>query len=128
MKISPATIFPRLRPSGRGASSPAEASTTRPRLAGLDVQLGTNRTVLSGTMVDGPRRDRGREITVVLLSFAAPDKRDGPGSCLCEVEIKDELADPHRGRLLRGATVLVIGELIGSGGIWANALAAELPR
>jgi hypothetical protein len=128
MKLSPASIFPRLRPSGGKTSLPTEASIGRPRLGGLDVQLGMNRTVLSGTMVDGPQRERSRAITVILLSFAAPDERVGPDSGLCEVEIEDELADPHRSRLQHGATVLVVGELNGAGGLWAKDLAAELPR
>lgn len=128
MKLSPASIFPRLWSSDTGMDPPIEPSAGRTRLGGLDLREGINRTVVSGTMVDGPQRERSRAITVVLLSFAAPDDRGGPGSGLCEVEIKDELADPHRSRLRHGATVLVVGELTGSGGLWANSLAAELPR
>lgn len=81
-------------------------------------------------MVDEPQRDRSRDgnpITVLQISFAAPDERAGSGSALWEVEVVDEIADRHRRKLRLGAIVLVVGELTGAGGLWANFLAVEPP-
>ena len=118
MRLSPAKLFPRPRASGV-------------RVDDLDLQHGVNRALLSGVLVDEPRRERRRDgapITVLLISFAAPDESAGSGSALCEVEVVDKIADRHRRHLRLGATVLVVGELIGSGGLWASFLAAVPSR
>ncbi|MEX2105559.1 MAG: hypothetical protein WD810_01540 [Solirubrobacterales bacterium] len=92
----------------------------------LDPGEEVNRTVLSGVIVADPQRDRSREgdpVTVLLLSFAAPDDRAHGGSACCEVEVPDELADPHRKGLRAGAPLLVSGQMTGAGGIWADYIA-----
>jgi hypothetical protein len=89
-----------------------------------------NAAVLTGVMVDEPQRDRSRDgnpITVLLVSFPAPDERASSGSALCEVEIPDEIADRQRSQLRLGASVLVVGELMGAGGLWATFLTAKSP-
>jgi hypothetical protein len=105
--------------------------TERRRATGRpDPDQEVNRAVLSGVMVNQPQRDTSREgnpITVLQISFAAPDERVGSGSALCEVEVRDEIADRHRRQLRPGATVLVVGELTGAGGLWANFLAVKSP-
>lgn len=131
MKLSPAKIFPRPRASSADVSLHDRILAGEVGLADLDLEQGVNRAVISGVMVDEPQRDRSRDgdpITVLLISFPAPDERVGSGSAQCEVEIRDELADRHRRQLRLGATVLVAGELMGAGGLWANFLTAKSPR
>lgn len=131
MKLSRVKIFPRPRASGADASLDDGAPVGEVRFADLDLQEEVNRALLSGVMVDEPQRDRspgGEPITVLLLSFPAPDERGGSGSALCEVEVIDEVAERHREQLRVGASVLVVGELTGTGGLWASFLAAEAPR
>lgn len=88
-----------------------------------------NRAELSGLIVAEPSRDTSREgdpITVLLLSFTAPDERARGTSTCCEVEVTDSIADRHR-RLLRvGRRVWVAGHLTGEG-LWATALGSSPP-
>ncbi len=130
MKLSPAKIFPRPRAASADGSVHDRILAGEVGLADLDLEQGVNRAVISGVMVDEPQRQQSRDgdpITVLLISFPAPDERVGSGSTLCEVEILDELADRHRGQLRLGATVLVVGELMGAGGLWADFLTARSP-
>jgi hypothetical protein len=130
VRLSPAKIFPRPRAFREGSRPEDGILAGELRFADIDFQQGVNRALLSGVMVDEPQCDTSRggdPITVLLLSFAAPDERVGSSSGLCEVEVTDKLADRHREQLRLGAKVLVVGELTGSGALWANFLAAELP-
>jgi hypothetical protein len=83
-----------------------------------------NRAVLSGLIAAEPRPDRSRDgdpITVLLLTFTAPDERMGNTATCCEVEILDSIADRHRRRLRAGRRVWVAGHLTGDG-LWATSL------
>jgi hypothetical protein len=125
------SLFPRLRQACMEANASDGTPTVAARLGDLDLEQGVNRAILSGVMVDEPQRDRSRDgdpITVLLISFPAPDERAGSGSALCEVEVLDEIADRHRRQLRLGATLLVVGELMGAGGLWANFLMVKTPR
>jgi hypothetical protein len=126
------SLLPRLRQACVEAKASSGASPIVPRLGDLDeLEEGVNRAVLSGVMVEEPQRDKSRDgdpITVLLIAFAAPDERARSGSACCEVEVLDEIADRYRRQLRLGSTVLVVGELIGAGGLWANFLAVKTPR
>jgi hypothetical protein len=83
-----------------------------------------NRAVLSGLIAAEPLRDTSRDgdsITVLLVSFPAPDERARDSSACCEVEVPDSIADQHRRRLRLGRRVWVAGQLTGNG-LWATAL------
>jgi single-stranded DNA-binding protein len=85
-----------------------------------------NRVVLTGRIAADPQRDKSRDgeaITALLISFPAPDEGTHWGSACCEVEVLDEIADPHRKSLRGGASIMVAGELTGAGGIWARLIA-----
>ena len=78
-----------------------------------------------------PQRDRSREgdpITVLLVSFPAPDQGARHASACCEIEVPDGLADPHRRRLKVGARVAVVGQLTGAGGLWASDIITSRPK
>src|SRR3954452_9874202 len=82
-----------------------------------------NHVVLDGLIAADPQRDRSRDgapITVLLVSFLAPDEGTHWGSACCEVEVLDEIADGSRESLRAGASILVAGEITGAGGIWAK--------
>jgi primosomal replication protein N len=93
----------------------------------LPVPLGggeINRAVLSGLIAAEPARDTSRDgdpITVLLVSFSAPDERARHSSTCCEVEVIDSIADRHRRRLRVGRRVWVAGQLTGNG-LWATSL------
>ncbi len=95
--------------------------------AAQDGEEEINRAILSGLIVEEPLRDRSRDgepVTVLLLSFGAPDERSTRASCRCEIEVPDPVADPHRRRLRPGRQILVLGRLTGAGGIWASSILA----
>jgi hypothetical protein len=74
-------------------------------------------------------RDTSRDgdlITVLLVSFGAPDERARESSTCCEVEVLDSIADRHRRRLRIGRRVWVAGQLTG-GGLWATSLGTSRP-
>lgn len=116
MRVS---LVPKLLPRHReptGGDDPLPA----PSGGGEEV----NRAVLSGLIAAEPVRDTSRDgdpITVLLLSFDAPDERARDASTCCEVEVSDDIADRHRRRLSVGRRVRVAGQLTGSG-IWATDL------
>lgn len=118
--------LPRLRQACTGAKGRKGRPLGDPRPGDLGLfGQEVNRAVLSGVMVNEPQRDRSRDgdqITVLLISFAAPDERVCSGSALCEI------ADRHRKQLRLGATVFVVGELMGAGGLWASFLTVKAPR
>jgi hypothetical protein len=90
-----------------------------------------NHAMLSGTIVEEPLRDTSREgepITVLLVSFAAPDEKARPGSACCEVECADSVADSCRTQLRPGGRVAMVGQLTGGGGLWATSIVAREPR
>ena len=89
-----------------------------------------NHVVLTGLITADPQRDKSREgepVTVLLVAFVAPDEKSGGTAC-CEVEILDELADCHRPKLRAGAPILISGEIMGAGGLWATMLAVGEPH
>ncbi len=95
-----------------------------PLLAPLGSGEEINRAVLSGLIAAEPLRDTSRDgdpITVLLVSFGAPDERARDTSTCCEVEVIDSIADRHRRRLRVGRRVWVAGQLTGSG-LWATSL------
>lgn len=114
------SLVPRLLP-GYGRSTVGDD----PLLVSLGAGEDINRAVLSGLLAAEPQRDRSREgdpITVLLLSFAAPDQRARPVSTCCEVEVLDAIADRHRRLLRAGRRVWVAGQLTGPGCLWATSL------
>ena len=89
-----------------------------------------NVALLTGTIVEEPLRDKSRDgdpVTVLLLSFDAPDEKARRAVAVCEVEIPDEIADAHRKQLQPGARLVVVGQLTGAGGLWASAIATRKP-
>jgi hypothetical protein len=111
--------------SHRSCSSPAS-----PVELGLpDPDEEANVALLSGTIVEEPLRDKGREgdpITVLLVSFDAPDEKER--QALCEVEVPDEIADEQRPQLRVGRRLVVLGRLTGAGGLWATAIVTRQSR
>jgi hypothetical protein len=88
----------------------------------------TNVALLSGTIVEEPLRDRSRDgdsVTVLLMSFDAPDEKVRRALAVCEVEVPDEIADEQRGQLQVGRRLVVLGQLTGAGGLWATAIATR---
>jgi Single-strand binding protein family len=121
MRIS---LVPRLLPSGR------PDSVDDPQLGWLEAGEGVNRAVVSGLLAADPQRDRSREgdpVTILLLSFRAPDQWARPVSTCCEVEVPDAVADRHRRQLRAGRRVWVAGQLTGVGGLWATSLGTYGP-
>jgi primosomal replication protein N len=116
MRIS---LVPRLLPGGR------PASVDDPPLVSLGAGEDVNRAVLSGLLAADPQRDRSREgdpVTILLLSFRAPDQWARPVLTCCEIEVPDAVADRHRRELRAGRRVWVVGQLTGAGGLWATSL------
>lgn len=114
MKIS---LVPRLLPAPRFGGGDL------PRVP-PDGDEEVNQAVLSGLIAAEPLRDTGRDgdpITVLLLSFDAPDERAREGSTCCEVEVPDSIADRQRRRLHVGRRIRVTGQLTGNG-LWATSL------
>jgi|GEM_PF-5736168 len=90
-----------------------------------------NLALLGGTIVEEPLRDRSRDgdpVTVLLISFDAPDEKARRAVAVCEVEVPDEIADRQRGRLRVGRRLVVLGRLTGPGGIWATAIVTGRTR
>lgn len=113
--------------SMRVCSSPAS-----PVAIGLpDPNEVANVALLSGTIVEEPLRDESRDgapITVLLVSFDAPDEVEGQALAVCEVEVPDEIADEQRGQLRPGGRLVVLGQLTGAGGLWASAIVTRPSR
>jgi primosomal replication protein N len=94
-----------------------------------------NRAALSGVIATAPARDTSRDgvpITVLLLSFDAPDDGVRRRSACCEIEVPDSIADRHRRWLRVGRRVWVAGQLTGTGlratsfGTWRSAPTAAV--
>lgn len=127
------SLLPRARQacqSGKGEralgrnGSPAELSLPDPNEE-------ANVALLSGTIVEEPLRDKSRDgdpVTVLLVSFDAPDEKARRGSACCEIEIPDEIADQQRKQLRPGKRLVVLGRLTGAGGLWATAIATRKSR
>jgi primosomal replication protein N len=119
-------LVPRLLP-GR----PTSTGSDDPLLESLGSREEINQAVLSGVIAAEPQRDRSRDgapITVLLVSFTAPDQRAHHTGACCEIEILDKLADPHRRKLKAGMRVAVVGQLTGAGGLWALHIIASQPK
>jgi hypothetical protein len=126
------SLLPRLRqacrPPEAAASLGGKAGATELSLP--DPNEEANIALLSGTIIEEPQRDRSRDgdpITVLLISFDAPDEKARRAAAVCEVEVPDEIADPQRGRLRSGRRLVVIGRLTGAGGLWATAIVTGRP-
>jgi hypothetical protein len=97
--------------------------TGEPRLPDPDEEA--NLALISGTIVEEPLRDKSRDgdpVTVLLVSFDAPDEKARRAVAVCEIEVPDEIADKKRKQLRAGKRLLVLGQLTGAGGIWATAI------
>jgi hypothetical protein len=121
------SFLPRLRqacqPVKNGGSPGGSGSP--PELSLPDPDEEANVALLSGTIVEEPVRDKSRggdPVTVVLVSFDAPDEQSRRGSACCEVEVPDEIADQQRGQLRAGRRLVVLGRLTGAGGLWATTI------
>jgi hypothetical protein len=117
-------LGPRLLP---GYGRPTDSDD--PLLESLASGEEINRAVLSGLIAAEPLRDTSRDghpITVLLVSFSAPDERARCSSTCCEVEVLDSIADRHRRRLRIGRRVWVAGQLTG-GGLWVTSLGTWQP-
>ena len=113
-------LVPRLLPGGRLRVGGSDDPLLVPLGSGEEI----NRAVLSGLIAAEPLRDTSRDgdpITVLLVSFSAPDERARASSTCCEVEVTDSIADCHRCRLRVGRRVWVAGQLTGNG-LWATSL------
>jgi hypothetical protein len=90
-----------------------------------------NVALLSGTIVEEPLRDKSRDgdpVTVLLVSFDAPDEKARRALAVCEVEVPDEIADEQREQLQLGGRLVVLGQLTGAGGLWATAIVTRRSR
>jgi len=126
------SLLPRLRQACRSPApaGPLGAKSTPSDLNLPDPNEEANIALLSGTIIEDPQRDRSRDgdpITVLLISFDAPDEKARRAAAVCEVEVPDEIADPQRGRLRAGRRLVVIGRLTGAGGLWATAIVTGRP-
>jgi hypothetical protein len=127
------SFLPRLRqacqPVKGGAllgakGSPAEVALPHPAEE-------TNVALLSGTIVEEPLQDKSRDgdpVTVLLLSFGAPDEKARGAVAVCEVEVPDEIADKQRTQLRAGRRLVVLGRLTGAGGLWATTIITSRSR
>ena len=121
------SFLPRLRQACRptegaallgGKASPIEVSLPDPSEE-------ANVALLSGTIVEEPLRDKSRDgdpVTVLLMSFDAPDEKARRAVAVCEVEVPDEIAAKQRKQLRAGRRLVVLGRLTGAGGLWATTI------
>ena len=110
--------------SARGCPSPASPAD----LSLPDPNEEANVAILSGTIVEEPLRDKSRDgdpVTVLLVSFEAPDEKARRAAAVSEIEVPDEIAEKQRARLRQGGRIVVLGQLTGAGGIWATAIATR---
>jgi hypothetical protein len=109
----------------------SEPASADPALDISDPTADVNHAILSGTIIEEPLRDTSRDgdpITVLLVSFAAPDEKVGRFSASCEVEVPDPLADKCRRQLQPGGRVVAAGQLTGACGLWATSIVARKPE
>ena len=121
------SFLPRLRQACRpsmgaalldGRASPIEVSLPDPSEE-------ANVALLSGTIVEEPLRDKSRDgdpVTILLMSFDAPDEKARRAVAVCEVEVPDEIAEKQRKQLRAGRRLVVLGRLTGAGGLWATTI------
>lgn len=69
----------------------------------------------------------GDPVTVLLVSFDAPDEKARRAAAVCEIEVPDELAQQQRKHLRAGKRLVVLGQLTGAGGLWAMAIVTKGP-
>jgi hypothetical protein len=109
-----------------GRSAGARSSPAPPVAMEMpDPEEVANVALLTGTIVEDPLRDKSRggvPVTVLLVSFDAPDETVRGVEALCEVEVPDEIADGQREQLCLGERLVVLGRLTGDGGLWASAV------
>jgi primosomal replication protein N len=109
----------------RQACRPAPPGSAVGSLRIPDLSEEANVAVLSGILVEEPVRDLSRDgdpITVLLMSFTAPDEKARQAATCCEVEVLDEIAKGQQKRLRPGGRLIVFGQLTGAGGLWATAI------
>lgn len=122
MSLLPNRLRQACRPAG--SASTFEGRPTDLSLPGPDEE--TNVALLSGTIVEEPLEDKSRDgdpVTVLLMSFDAPDEKARQAVAVCEVEIPEEIANLQRKQLRAGKRLVVLGQLTGAGGLWAKAIA-----
>ena len=109
-----------------GRSAGARSSPAPPVAMGLPgPEEAANVALLTGTIVEEPLRDKSRggtPVTVLLVSFDAPEERARGTEALCEVEVPDEIAEAQREALSIGERLVVLGRLTGDGSLWASAI------
>lgn len=121
------SFLPRLRQDCRPTTS---ATSLGSKSSPVDLRLPdpneeANVVLLSGTIVDEPVRDKSRDgdpVTVLLMSFDAPDEKARRAVAVCEIEVPEELAEQQRKQLRAGRRLVVLGQLTGAGGLWATAI------
>ena len=112
--------------SGSAGSCPSPVSPVELSLPDPDEDA--NVALLSGTIVEEPLREKSRDgdpVTVLLVSFEAPDEKVRRALAVSEIEVPDEIAEEQRARLHQGKRIVVLGRLTGAGGIWATAIATR---
>ena len=121
------SFLPRLR---QGCPPATSATSLSGKSSPVDLRLPdpneeANVALLSGTIVDEPVRDKSRDgdpVTVLLMSFDAPDEKARRAVAVCEIEVPEELAEQQRKQLRAGRRLVVLGQLTGAGGLWATAI------
>ena len=107
---------------------------TAPATGGLNLPEpaeDTNVVIVSGVVVEQPVQDMSRDgdpVTVLLISFTAPDEKARRAAACCEVEVLDQVAERERKHLRPGCRVVVFGQLTGAGGLWAKAIVTAKSR
>lgn len=115
----------RLRQACRPAKRASAFEGSPTELSLPDPNEESNVALLSGTIVEEPLEDKSRDgdpVTVLLVSFDAPDERTRQAVAVCEVEVPEEIANMQRKQLRAGRRLVVLGQLTGAGGLWAKAI------
>lgn len=123
MSFLPHRLRQACQPIKRGVPLGGEGRRAELRLPDPDEEA--NLALISGTIVEEPLEDKSRDgdpVTVLLVSFDAPDEKARRAVAVCEVEIPDEIADKQRKQLRAGKRLVVLGQLTGAGGVWATAI------
>jgi hypothetical protein len=87
-----------------------------------------NVAMVTGAIMEVPLRvgDGGpHPMTVLLISFAAPDAGANPYQACLEIDAPDPVIGSQRHLLDVGRRIVVVGRLTGAGGLLASALVAD---
>jgi hypothetical protein len=121
--------------TGRNRHRPV-CSSASSALAESDVRLPdpseeANLAIVSGTLMEEPIRDKGRDgapVTLLLIGFKPPDEVGRDYAACVDVEVLDSIVDCQRKSLRKGRRLVVLGRLTGEGGLWATAIVSETPE